>query len=232
MQILETSNKITWKTSDRKDEGNKRIFDVTVVTPLKLLKRVILSIMLDIYSYYIIGLSSDYTHRREFSTQKVNYLDNSYGKTILREKYNLNRNTHTDGIYYLPVSIINEPSYDCLNLDKTVRETINVVKETMISYLPKQHELFDLILSKLDNSEESDCFFAKVKDNYLHDKDSLKVKLTNYINIHNEREIIYLKQDSEISFLCTAGINDILLFYPYFNWYKINTEKDTEDKSI
>lgn len=232
LHISENYNRITWKASERKDEDGDRIFDVTVITPLKLLKRVILSIMLDIYSYYIIGLSSDFNHRREFSINKVKYLENSFGKTELREKYHLNTTTHTKNIYYLPVSIINEPSYNGLNLDKTVRETVNVVKETMIMELQKSHKLYDLIVNKLDSFEETDFFFAETKSDDINDKESLMLKLKNYTENHKNIKIHYIKQDKEISFLCCAGINDILLFYPFFNWYKISYEKDLEDKTL
>lgn len=85
LHINEKLNKISWNKSRRVDKEGNTVFDVSVTTPIVLLYKVIISIMVDIYCYYIVGLSSEYDDRRSYSRKKVRYLSESYSKNTLKK---------------------------------------------------------------------------------------------------------------------------------------------------
>ena len=234
LQINQNYNKIVWKKSEILDENNVRIFDVTVVAPLELVKEVILSIMIDIYTYYILGLSINYKLRHEYSRLKVQYLEDAYGKNKLKDIYHLSSlGNISQDISYLPISLINKPTHEMLNIAKSVEENIKVIKEKLIDFLPEHHTDYDIIISKVTNNKNYNDEYVLYGELKRLDKniiESIKQRFNHYIGDHETINIYYIEQEESIRFLCFAGIDDILLFYPYFDWYRIVIEKESEDK--
>lgn len=134
LRIKDKQSTPKWFPSDYKDTDGKQIFDVAVTADIKCLFNVILSFMVDIYAYYIIGLSKEFSFRANFSQKKIEFLNNNFGGSI-KTAYNLDRNSKqiSSNIHYLPLSFRHQPDATDLKLAETIKDYYQVVVDFIIN---------------------------------------------------------------------------------------------------
>lgn len=131
--IDEQQDKPMWCASKRKDNNDQTPFDVTVKTNVKSLFNVVLSFMIDMYAYYIVGLSSEFEFRFNFNTHKIQFFKKRFGAEI-KNAYNLPDSSEklSDKIHYLPLSFRYYPTENDLKLADTINDYYTIIFKYII----------------------------------------------------------------------------------------------------
>lgn len=250
----------TWAKSTFLNSAGEKPFQSKVTCNISSLYTILLSCMIDIYTYYIVGLPKSYEFRHRFSEYKIKYLKD-LSKKDLREVYGINSKTATipENISYLPISLKNKPTQNNLCLLKTVKDYY----ELIFNYIVREEYTYGFINSEIHTSDKLNEINKSIRgciDEYqsilkkgnrnpakyfviynpplkVLDLENIKDKqleLSNAIKSElRKHDIDVHKNDSELSFyfLSKSDIpNDLFPLFPYFKWYTIDNDVNESEE--
>jgi hypothetical protein len=239
-----------WSKSDRKDKHGNLIFDSKVKTSLHGLSKVLLHIVLDIYSYYISGLSEDYGFRRNFSKYKNQFLISTIGSDKISQTYHIAQPDDDceilEEINYLPISACFSQTNKIINLSKTIEAYQTIIKEYIIpinsvffsnkvlvlkEVYPYKEEFQKNIIEGFAVKKQfkradfqKDWFFA-ICILCLDEAESIKEQriLNEIKSIIELKGIKTIKNEDNLLCICLNkdNLGDFIPQFSFFRWYKI-----------
>lgn len=237
LEVVDGSNKLNWEISEYKDINGGKIFDSKLKSSIDNLYSVLLSIMTDIYAYYIVGLYNSYEFRANFSRLKIEYIYTRNNPDKIRNTYGIKKDKIRN-LDYLPISLIYHPNEKQLHLKDTITCYYDIIQEYILvknvirfeqnnlvaiaeSFPDIDSNTKENILSSFDFINKKDITLSEYSYIGIHFTDNSSSTIKQKINmINNENNKIVYNKDF-IFFFCKDQITDNLPFFPHFKWFTL-----------
>lgn len=253
LEINDSVEKPKWRASNFKDSSGNIVFDAKVITNTSSLYDIVLSLMIDMYSYYIAGLSQEFESRAVFSDYKIQYIDSIMTPEI-KEIYSIKKTEKAfpENVNYIPISLRHNPNKNKLMLSETVKDfqqiafnyiisknKCRIVEEKFIYDESAYNDTEKAIISKAFNHVSSDEFvwFAVYspltellgigKDKTRQQK--LVLDIENYlrdnsINLYHIKDTYY--------FYVEQQTDTIFPLFSYFKWFNMDCIAEEGEDNI
>ena len=197
LEINDMQEAPKWSESSIKDENGTEKFNAKITLNIQSLYSIILSFMIDIYTYYIVGLNNDFTFRANFSRLKVDYINDNFSPDIKkRYGFHSNRRTVPNRLTYISLSLKHNPSDKKLYLKETAQDYYKII----FSYVIKEKACI-IINDKtvvLKDGSIADETTKSVLDDYSGFLRKGNKKVFRYLAIYNPPfEEIGINQDEK-----------------------------------
>lgn len=237
LEISDAQTRIKWEESIFEDSNKETLFDVKLKSNVENLFYALLSIMIDIYSYYIVGLYNDFEFRSDFSCLKIENIQTRNNSSEIRNTYGVSRKDDLSKLNYLPISLLFSPNNKCLKLKETVLKHFEIIQDHILdkntiaikdmklfeitssfhfteSQLNSVIESFDFINDKSVDFSEFDYigfYFTQLS------KSQIEQKFRILLSKHKK----YIYKKGCVYFLCKNSISDNIPLFSDLYWFTL-----------
>ncbi len=251
LEINDSIEKPKWRASSVKDINDNILFDAKVITNTSSLYDIVLSLMIDMYSYYIAGLSEEFESRSIFSNYKIQYIDSIMTPDI-KEIYSIKKTEKTfpENVRYIPISLRHNPTKNKLMLSETVKDFQQIAFNYIVSknkcYITEEKFVYDeskfnetekTVIAKAFGHVSSDEFawfavYSPLIELLGIGKDKLRQQklITDIENYLRENSINLYHIKDTYYFYVEQQTDIIFPLFSYFKWFSMDcTSEEGED---
>ena len=239
LDINDGQTKLKWEESKYKDSNGETLFDSKLKSNVGNLYYALLSIMIDIYAYYIVGLYGDYKYRADFSRLKIDNIKTRNNSNEIRNTYGVPRKDDLIKLRYLPISLLFNPTSVNLRLKETIAKYSEIIQDNILDANTIKVE--NKKLSHITNSsyyQKKDIEIIIDSFDYINEK-NINYSDYNYIGIYFTEETkaeiektfksILCKQNKMVYkkgcayFLCQDSVSDNIPLFSGLYWFTLET---------